>query len=265
MTSKNSADTERGIRRARQILHQLGLPHIADISIEDFAHLRGALVRSIPLTNCEGRLSRLNGRAVISVNSSLHYTPRKRFVVAHELGHLEIHKEHNQAELSLCTEQAISELYDQGAEQEANAFASELLMPADLWRKRCEVAHPSINHISSLATEFHTSLTASAIRFAKLSSERCCTVYSQDGNIKWAAPGPSFGYYIGKDTRLHPATLASDYFRTGSCTEGPEEVDASAWLDSLKVHGQDLWEHSIALSSSRAVISLLWIPEGSDL
>ncbi|WP_395839178.1 ImmA/IrrE family metallo-endopeptidase [Cystobacter fuscus] len=246
------------------MLAQEGLTHLIGIAIEDFAHLRGALVRDFPLKGCEGRLTRLGGRAIISVNSSLDYEPRRRFVIAHEIGHLELHEKKNQLELSLCDEERISELYDQGTEQEANAFASELLMPTEVWHRKCDVTQPTLDRIAELAQEFGVSFTAAAIRFSKLSGERCCVVYSQDGVVKWAVAGPEFDHWIERGIQLRPATLASDYFRKGACRREPEEVAASAWLDAPRARYGEIWEHSRVISSQKAVLSLLWIPEGVD-
>ncbi|WP_217081914.1 ImmA/IrrE family metallo-endopeptidase [Citreicoccus inhibens] len=228
------------------------------------AFIRGALVRNFPLVGCEGRLTHRGERAVISVSTLIDYAPRRRFVIAHELGHLELHRDVSQLELSLCSEREIDELYDQGLEKEANAFASELLMPTEVWRKRCDVAAPSLEVVSCLAQEFDVSFTAAAVRFAKLAPERCCVVFSHGGKVQWAVAGQEFGHWVERGQRLHPATLAINYFKGARVPDEPQEVRADAWLESARARGEELWEHSRPMPSRQAVLTLLWIPYGAE-
>ncbi|WP_162159625.1 ImmA/IrrE family metallo-endopeptidase [Cystobacter fuscus] len=263
--AKIDADVARGERKARFVLEQEGFSHLADVNIEDFAYLRGALVRKFPLKGCEGRISRRGNRAIISVSTSIDYAPKRRFVIAHELGHLELHDQANQAELAFCDDTVINELYDQGTEKEANAFATELLMPSEVWAKLVDVKTPSLDVAFSLAQQFKVSYTAAAIRFAMLAPERCCVVFAQNGKIKWAASGSDFGHWIERGSSLHPATLASDYFLKGHVPpRQAEEVAAKAWLSSPRARTGELWEHCRVLSSIHATLSLLWIPDGAE-
>src|SRR5579862_117815 len=171
MASKTweDADVARGERAARKLADELGIANPTETEIDNIAYLRGALVRDVPMTGAQGRSCRVGARAIISVNDQVTYFPRRRYVIAHELGHLEIHKKVNQ--LALCTDAQISELYDAGTEREANAFASELLMPRMLWERLVDVEKPNLDVVSKLAGDFQVSFTAAAIRFAKLCPE----------------------------------------------------------------------------------------------
>lgn len=267
MEKKNSwfdADVARGERAARTVLHELGLKSPTETAIDNIAYMRGALVHDIPLRGAQGRLARLGGQATISVSNQIDYVPRRRFVVAHELGHFEIHKSVNQ--LELCDEGKIDELYDQGTEREANAFASELLMPTDLWRKRTDVKEPNLNVVSDLADEFSVSLVAASIRFAKLTDDRCCAVFVQNGVVQWAAYSSDFGYRIARWKRVDSYTVAYDCFTEGKTpTHRLETVSASAWIESHRIRDDDvIKEHCRPIRSINAAISLLWIPPTSD-
>jgi hypothetical protein len=269
MTSGRSStlepDIARGERAARKVLADLGIAHAAEQSIEDIAWLRGALVRTIPLRGCQGRLARLGARGVISVSEEVWYRPRQRFIVAHELGHLEIHgPEENQ--LSLCTETQIREGYDTGTEREANAFASELLMPKACWDKLVDVKTPSLEVIEGLAKRFEVSLVAAAIRFAKLCPERCAVVFSERSGVAWCAAGPEFGHFIRPGRPLDPYSVAYDHLNGRPTSPRPTQVEASAWLDSPRVRrGQEIVEDARPVPSLHAVLSLLWIAGDSDL
>jgi hypothetical protein len=254
-----NGDVARGERAARAVYAELGLVHPTEISIDTIAYMRGALVRDVPMTGAQGRLARVGSKAIIAVSDSIAYSQRRRFVIAHEVGHLELHQEENQ--IALCDDAKIDEIYDQGTERESNAFATELLMPQALWSKRADVAKPDLEVVSRLADEFQVSLTAAAIRFAKLCPERCAVVFSQDGAIKWFAAGPEFGQWIQRGSKLDPYTLAYDYFAKGTVGSRAETVSATAWLASDRLGKDDeIVEHSRPIPSLRAVLSLLWIP-----
>lgn len=259
-----TGDTLRGAAAARALRAELGLGHPTEVSIETIAFARGALVRDVALTGVQGRLTRLGDRAIIAVSTKVDYAPRRRFVVSHELGHLELHEE-GENQIELCQEGDISEVYDTGTEQEANAFAVELLMPEQLWEKRVAVKKPSLDVIAKLADEFEVSFTAATLRFAKLCPERCCAVFSQDGVIKWSAAGTDFGHWISWGSKLDPYTLAYDYFTKKRVSDLAETVSASAWLASERLGSDDdLIEHSRPIPSLNAVLSLLWIPSDRE-
>jgi hypothetical protein len=79
------------------------------------------------------------GRAFVKAG---HVLGRRRFTAAHELGHFLLHREsmgRSRADTSQTLQQAGDDAVD-GMEREANRFAVELLMPADLCRARaCEM------------------------------------------------------------------------------------------------------------------------------
>jgi Zn-dependent peptidase ImmA (M78 family) len=264
MTAKTwrDADISHGERAARKLLDELGISHPMETSLENIAWLRGALVRDTPLVGAQGRSCRVGKRAIISVSDQIDYAPRRRYVIGHELGHLEIHKDENQ--LVLCESEQISEGHDNGyaagTEREANAFASELLMPRALWTKRVDVRTPNLEVVSTLSNEFAVSYTAAAIRFAKLCPERCAAVFCQKNRVTWAAVGPDFGYGIRRDIKLSTYTLASDYFRKGEVGRAQETVQADAWIESRRLRDDHvLKEHCRAIPSIEATLSLLWV------
>jgi transcriptional regulator with XRE-family HTH domain len=85
--------------------------------------------------NVSGMLLDLDTGAVIGFNAS-HTEGRRRFSVAHELGHFVLgHRKTVHVDLAIATSShGEPPGYDWQDEQGANAFAAELLMPADLVR-----------------------------------------------------------------------------------------------------------------------------------
>jgi hypothetical protein len=71
---------------AERLLQELGVTEPSEIDLEAIAFHLGARVRYRPLDGCEARIIGSNDVAVITVNERSSY-PRKRFSIAHELGH----------------------------------------------------------------------------------------------------------------------------------------------------------------------------------
>lgn len=105
----------------------------APVPIERIAKSLGVRVEYAPL---DGELSGLayirDGVSIIGVNS-LHAAVRQRFTIAHELGHICLHQAELQAAVHVdkgsLRRDSISSEGSDPLEIEANAFASELLMP----------------------------------------------------------------------------------------------------------------------------------------
>ncbi len=255
-----SRQVSSAILSARQILRELSIESPDEIEVEDIAWNRGALVQEASLEGADGRLVRSHRRGIISIRADIPEPQRKRFVVAHELGHFELHADRDQ--LALCLEEHFVYWYRRARpeEPEANEFATELLMPESLFRPRCESHLPGFDLIERLAEEFRTSLTATALRCAGFSSHRCSLVVSHDTKVKWVARSPGFRYWIDPGTPLHRDTYAIDLLAGKSIPLGMQSVPASAWLGSKKVRSTAIIkEESKLLPRYSTVLTLLWI------
>src|SRR5439155_21592204 len=88
--------------KARSIIREYGLRLPIELDVEAIAALRGAYVREEALEGCDGRLVKRGRQGIISVKVSIIEPGRKRFTIAHELGHFELHDAG--AELIVCVE-----------------------------------------------------------------------------------------------------------------------------------------------------------------
>ena len=113
------------------------------------------------------------GRSVIVLNKN-HPPNRKRFTLAHEIGHYTLHKELDEIFLDSNLTYFRSKDYsnkDSNIEKEANCFAAELLMPKPIIAKLIEDNNINIsdeNDFSNLAKTLKVSERALAIRLMKL-------------------------------------------------------------------------------------------------
>ena len=71
---------------AEETLRELGVTDPKDIDIEAIAWCLGARVTYRPLDRCEARITGNGDQAIITVNSRSPWR-RRRYSVAHELGH----------------------------------------------------------------------------------------------------------------------------------------------------------------------------------
>lgn len=114
------------------------------------------------------------GRCAIGVNKD-HASTRQRFTIAHEIGHFLLHDADTVHVDRGYTARFRNEKSSEGtdvAEQEANLFAAELLMPAEFLENALaslssvDVEDESL--IKQLAEEYRVSRLAMTIRFSNL-------------------------------------------------------------------------------------------------
>jgi Zn-dependent peptidase ImmA (M78 family) len=123
--------------RAQQLLARLGIQSLP-IPVEKIAKALGALVRFSPFdSELSGMVYIKDGVPIIGVNS-MHHPNRQRFTIAHELGHLELHRQmitssvHVDKNFPALMRDPKSSTGTEQIEIEANQFAAELLMPRAL-------------------------------------------------------------------------------------------------------------------------------------
>lgn len=122
---------------AQELLSRLGILQVPT-PVEKIAKALGAVVRFSPFDmELSGMIHIKDGVIIIGVNS-LHHPNRQRFTIAHELGHLELHRDmitsnvHVDKNFPGLMRDAVSATGTESIEIQANQFASELLMPRSL-------------------------------------------------------------------------------------------------------------------------------------
>lgn len=145
------------------------------IKIEEIARSRGLTIMPYPLgVDVSGLLSIENGIGTIGYNQD-EPKVRRRFTIAHELGHFELHKDKSDLfvdkQFIYRSQNSRNSPANFVMEQEANFFASAILMPTDLVRmevEKIEMDLGSEEAIKQLASVFEVSTTAMSIRINAL-------------------------------------------------------------------------------------------------
>ena len=158
--------------QAEQILREQRIDS-PPIPVTDIAESLGASVRYSPFEGeLAGMLIRDDGQKVIGVNS-LHHPNRQRFTIAHEIGHLILHKGEAYIDRSfrINRRDAVSSQASDREEIEANRFAAELLMPyemikADLAEYEIDIENEA--DIQELAERYKVSAQAMTHRITNI-------------------------------------------------------------------------------------------------
>lgn len=114
---------------------------------------------------------RRDGKNLKIVYSTYLSPTRKRFTIAHELGHAIFEGTGARAPR---TGDELERLCDM--------LASEILMPRDIFLSLAN-GDPSLSHLLEVAHTFKTSLSATSIRYAKL--KKVSIFYLEENNITW--------------------------------------------------------------------------------
>lgn len=234
----------------------VGAPN--EIDLDTIAwHIGHLRVEIGQLDTAEGRLIAGPEGGFIRVRDGVRPLGRRRFVVAHELGHFCLHK----ATSALDTFKQLTDWRIGSREMEANTFAGELLMPEFLFAPLIQNQIPSLSRIDSLAEEFVTSNLATAMQFINYTREPCALVVIKNGKIAWRRKNAAFEFWIRDD--VHPYSAAGEILSGKNGDTGKMvSVPASAWLTQFE--GDDkgaIKEDARELPGYDTVISLLWIDE----
>ena len=151
------------LTNAERLLQELGITEPDEIDLDAIAFHVGARVRYRPLEGCEARIIGAGDQAIITVKADSH-PRRKRFSIAHELGHWH----HHRGQCLVCWAEETRPGGVLSPERVADGFAADLLMPAYLFKPLArQHAKLTFKAVNALAEAFKTSQTATAIRLVE--------------------------------------------------------------------------------------------------
>ncbi len=199
-----------------------------------------------------------SSKGIIAIRESIRETGRKRFTIAHELGHFIIPYHRHLG--NICNPSKVERFGEllKRPEREANEFAAELLMPEKLIHAQFDLRSISLAMVSSVANEFETSLTAAGIRILELTDVPSAIVWSDRSQLSWYRTSSSFPFHLSKAELPIERSKAGQLFAGKRVTPGPSEVESNLWLQDADARGTPvIFEDSIYLPNYEAVLSLL--------
>jgi len=247
---------------ARDFLKDIGWSKPGDLSLDEMLNFKGAYIREAALKNCEGRIVLHGQNAIVSISDKIAHDGKRNFVLAHELGHLLLHPNL----MPVFTDNAItlSDWYKNGIHEiEANAFATELLMPNELFKKFVKGKRLNIGLIEDVADYFKASLTASFLRYVHLGDFPLMVVFIDKGIIEWKQSSADFPFpYLPLKNKVPAYSVAGDFvYNNVPLGDRPEKVDVIEWFpedhQALKLSNWQIYEQCFHVSKT-GLISCLW-------
>lgn len=119
---------------------------------------------------------------------------RRRFAIAHQLGHYLLSTQHGDRQ---CANRDLNEIRrdtpHRKEEAQANRFAAGLLMPKPLFMPFVEtLGKPTVLHLQAIAAAYDVSLDAAASRYADMTPSTCALFFIKGGIVRFARPSRSF-------------------------------------------------------------------------
>ena len=238
-----------------QLLVELGVSAPGEIDLEAIAFHVGALVRCRVLHGCEARIVGAKDRAIITVNQS-GQRRRRRFSIAHELGHWHYHR----GQCLACRIEENPSRTIGSLERTANTYAANLLLPPYLFgplsRKHKNLSFESVR---ALADEFDASHTATAIRLVESDHTPAILICHGPSGREWFRRSPSVPERWFPKKELDPDSFAFDLlFGRDLDSETMRKMDASAWFDRDEAYRFEIWEQTLRVGPQQTLTLLVF-------
>lgn len=258
--------------QAQELLANCGLDEITDLPMDLFVAGLDAILIEEELKHCDGKIIFGKSKAVIKVNSQIQFQERKRFVAAHEIGHLIMHKNMKLPDDTFQNFNIIAGMEKAlkfgKQELEATEFASELLMPEKLFLKEAKGKTFSPLLIKQLAERFKASLTATVFRYLQFDElHPICLVFIDNGIVKYWKKSEDLKVWLGDYTRLAPPSdsVAAEYIKKDyevlyKLEEKAQTVSKSTWFTMNEYDNEDtdFYEYCIPTKRYKTILGIIW-------
>jgi Zn-dependent peptidase ImmA (M78 family) len=240
--------------RAELCLLGLGITEPSEIDVRAIAHEAGAIVKFKKLTRCEARIMGTTDRAIISVSEDSGHQ-RRRFSIAHELGHWELHRGRQFECRASDIDNAENSPLD--PERQADNFAADLLMPWYLFKPMlAQAKHVDLKLLEHMQSAFDVSLPATAIRIAESNVEPVIIAcYSETGR-RWVSRSKDVPNRWYPAETLDPDTYVADVLAGKRERTHMSPVGAGAWFDGDGIDDYEVKEQSVRLSDGKVLVIL---------
>lgn len=239
---------------AERFLLSLGIAAPGEIDVEAIAWDAGAEVRFAQLDSCEARIIGYGNRAIITVEERS-ILPRKRFSVAHELGHWKYHRGRS----FVCRSDDIGNQVRGPTDPErvADAYAADLLLPAFLFEPLARKARKAtFEAVDDIRAQFQMSRTAVALRMVDLGPEPTMLVCHRPGGRRWFKRGADVPDRWFPRDELDAESGAMEVLH-GRCERTPRTlIGADAWFDRRDAERYEVFEQSVRMASGDALTFL---------
>lgn len=250
---------------ANKNLEDCGISSLKEIDIKDIILSKGIFLKPCKIQGSQGRIVMNGNKAVISYDETISYSSKINFILAHELGHFEMHQSLLQKnKLFNDDEKTLNEWYAKGIhEDEANQFAAELLMPESLFKAQIEKKQFNIQLMRTVAEFFGTSITATILRYRDIGKFPLAIVFSENKIIKWVSFSDDFVLrFIPLNEKIPENSVAEDYFYCGKLPSEPDVIYAKDWFSyhpNIKRYVEmEMYEQCFKVADNDSILSVIW-------
>lgn len=235
---------------ADRLLQDLGITAPDEIDLEAIAYHLGVRVRFRPLDGCDARIIGVDDQAIITVDTR-GSSQRRRFSIAHELGHWRHHR--NQS--LVCRVDEYRPNNKISAERIADAYAADLLMPHYLFKPLAQrEGKLTFKAIIALANSFDTSLTSTAIRIVESDHTPSFLVCHGHNGRRWFTRAPSVPARWFPQDNLDADSFAMSVLFGGKADNTfPRKIGAEAWFDRREAERYEVLEQTIRVGTSETL------------
>lgn len=252
------ADITRPREMAVEIHRQLG-DVVLPVPIAEIALANGAdEIKDVGAERFEGALltwpDKHSGTILVREGMML---GRRRFTIAHELGHLYLHWHRAPGVGFQCFQGDMWAAQDGKAasradmEGQANDFAVEMLLPekhfcADLKK----LTEPGLEHVADLAKTYGTSMAATLRRFIGVHGDPMAMVLSKDGQFQYCLRQSGFPFIaLEKGMPVHRKCHTSMFEGVERECSGTDSIEPALWVNAPLRHGQEMYEQVMVQGS----------------
>jgi len=252
-----AADLHAAEKHSSLVLSRHGI-ETPGFNVAVLAGAMGVIVREGGLENADAWLFRRpEGKGVLRICNQASSRARRRFSIAHELGHWVMHP--HLAQWKYCTETDLTDYVRSPEEVEANCFAATLLMPRFMMRGSMGSADPSFALIERITTEFETSITATARRFVELTKFPAILVCSVGGKVVWRVKSEAAKFYALASQDVPTASLSAKARTEGKSPTEQKVILPRFWLrDNPVANPREFFEDARYHPRLDMTLSLLW-------
>ena len=244
---------------AERMLTELGISEPKEIDLDAIAWTKGAVVNYRPMDSCEATIVGSRRRAVISINSRSS-PKRRRFSLAHEIGHWH----HHRGRLLFCGKSDVCNFANGplDPERQADSFASDLILPNFMVTPRLrKMKRPTLAAARELAAEFEASLTATLFKMTVLNCFPMVIVCHDKEKRRWFERAKMIQPWWVPAKQLDRQTFAAEMLFNGAAEQNfPRKMPADAWFDVRR--GEDLQvEEQSFLLPNEEILTILKLPD----
>jgi len=249
----------KALRPAEKLLKELGITRPEEIDLDALAWTRGAAVRYRFMEKCEATIVGSKDKAIITVNSNSIPT-RKRFSLAHEIGHWHHHK----GRVLFCGPREIGNPAHRALDPESQAdqFASDLILPDYMFRPRiAKMKRLTLSNMAEIAEEFSASRTATLLKLVESDSFPIIVICHGKERRRWFRRAPMIpDFWFPNEELDHESYAFEMLFGEIAESRFPHKIGADAWFTFRGAEHYEVQEQSFLLPNEE-VLTMLILPE----